>query len=137
MFEDSEEQSGIRLPTRRAERRTDQRVSLDVPVLVDSLRRWETCQARDVSAGGFSILSESDWSGTKVVDVYFELPNRGMVETRAQIVAQSPGRAHLRFLALSPSARAALASYVKVRCSPVIPAAGGRPRVRPVLPRRS
>ena len=136
MFEDSEEQSGIRLPTRRAERRADRRVSLDVPVLVDSRRRWETCQSRDVSAGGFSILSDSDWSGTQVVDVYFELPNRGMVETRAQIVAQSPGCAHLRFLALSPTARAAVASYVKVRCAPAR-AAGSTPAVRRVLPPRS
>ena len=137
MFEDPEEQSGIRLPTRRVERRSGQRVALDVPVLVDSLSRWDTCQCQDVSIGGFSMRSDSEWLNGAVVDIYFELPNGRAVETQARVVARSPGRTHLSFLSLGPVLRAAVASYVKSRSTPVIRNAGPDRQVRRVLPQRS
>lgn len=136
MFEDPEEQSGIRLPTHR-ERRSGRRVALDVPVLVDSRSRWDTCQCQDVSVGGFSMRSQAEWSRGAVVDIYFELPNGRAVETQARVVARSPGRTHLSFVSLRPASRAAVASYVKARSTPAIRVIGSDRRVRRVLPSRS
>jgi hypothetical protein len=135
-FDEPEEQSGIRLPTRRDERRRNPRAVLDVPALIDSRSSWETCQCRDVSLGGVSLSSTAHWSTGSVLDVYFELPTGRAVETRARVVALSPGRAHLSFLALNRKARAAVEAYVRGQSSPVIRAVA-RPRARRVLPRRS
>ena len=133
MFEDPEEQSGIRLPTRREERRAVPRVALDVPVLVDSQRQWGTTHCRDVSLGGLSLQSEGDWSSGTVVDVYFELPSGGAVETRARVVALSPGRAHLSFITLGPKARAAVTAYVRLQTSPVARTLRQGAAIRPIL----
>jgi hypothetical protein len=119
MFEPEEDQSGIRMPTRRVERRGQERADLDVPVLVDSQRRWATCQCRDVSAGGLALCSSVAWQAGTRVEVYFELPSGRAIEVSAKVVASEPGMAHLSFVDLRPSLKAVLSTYVKLQNSPV------------------
>lgn len=90
------------------DRRRFPRVALEVPVLVDSLRSWETSETCDLSPGGVAIRSERDWGHGAVVDLYFELPGGFAIDARAQFLGAVDGLSRFRFVDLALPARSAI-----------------------------
>ena len=103
MVADSDDtQSGV------IDRRRYPREPLEVPVLIDSLRAWETCQTNDISIGGLAIHCERDWGMGTLVDLYFELPGGFAVEARGRFLGLCDGVGRFRFVALARPARSAI-----------------------------
>lgn len=95
------------------DRRRYSREPLEVPVLVDSLRAWETCQTNDISPGGVAIRSERDWGAGAEVDLYFELPGGFAIEARAQFLGAGDGLCRFRFTQLGMPARSAIELHMR------------------------
>jgi hypothetical protein len=103
----------VRETTGVVDRRRVSREPLEVPVLVDSLRAWETCQTSDISSGGVAIHSERDWGASALVDLYFELPGGFAIDAKAEFLGSQDGVARFRFVELGPPARSAIQLHMQ------------------------
>jgi hypothetical protein len=92
-------------------RRAHRRAALTAPVLIDSARSHCTGHCRDVSEGGLLVELESELPVGMPVDLYFELPTGVAIEARAEVTRSATSAIGLRFEALSPEDRKALAAY--------------------------
>ncbi len=101
-------QSGV-----RPDRRLYPRAALDAPALIDARHCWEKVRCQNVSAGGLAVQIERPLLAGTRVDVYFELPTGVAIETEAEVVRAEGSEIALRFVAPAPSARDALAIYVR------------------------
>jgi hypothetical protein len=97
----------------RAERRAYQRVSLDVPALIDAIRSHHAGRCRDVSLGGVAVRTDAELAIGTELEVYFELPSGIAVETRATVVRCDAEEIALRFVELGAQTRVALRAYCR------------------------
>ena len=95
------------------DRRRYTREPLEVPVLVDSLRAWETCQTSDISPGGIAIRSARDWGMGTIVELYFELPGGFAIDARGQFLGACDGLGRFRFTRLGKPARSAIELHMQ------------------------
>jgi hypothetical protein len=102
----------ISKPTGPADRRAHQRVRLRVPVLVDSHRAWQKCQATDISLGGLALCADQQLESGAAVEVYFELPNGVMIEAPAHAVRTEGPVLGVRFDALTPEQSQGVRAYI-------------------------
>ncbi len=106
---------------RRPERRAHARVDLQVPALVDSVRAWERCWCSNLSEGGLALRSTTPFKVGDAVDIYFELPGGGAVETSSRVVDVSGDCVRVKFDHLSGEQRLSVFRYVVSKRPPSPP----------------
>lgn len=129
MTNSAERTSNQTLGNRRAHRRA----ALTAPVLIDSARAHHTGRCRDVSEGGLLIELESELPIGATVDLYFELPTGVAIEARAEIARRAEHTLGLRFEALPPEDRRAVAAYCETWRATLLTNCARRVASMPVL----
>jgi hypothetical protein len=96
------------------DRRTFIRAPLTVPVLLDSASQHLCVRCFNASAGGLLVESDAEVETGTEFEVYFELPNRVAIETRATVRRCQNGRMAVEFTNLDAPTQLALRSYCRL-----------------------
>ncbi len=92
------------------------RVALEVPVLLDTFDAWRRVRCENVSVGGVALECEgrAPLPIGKVVEIYFELPSRVSIETKARVLRADARHVVLRFESLDHDAEVALRAHCRI-----------------------